>query len=107
MRRSHRRKLSYIPCPSVQTTLPSLVLAVARGIVTDSDALRAREALDRELEEIERDSAALSDALTAGRLQQQRLVDAQGLLGVLRSKLDERFNSQKRAEIARCLVRLS
>lgn len=82
-----------------------LTLAVARGIVTDDDALRAQETLTRELADLEKQETQLTDAHAETESHQRRLLDAQGLLAALRVRLDEGLSPDKRAEIARCLVR--
>lgn len=82
-----------------------LTLAVARGIVTDDDALRARESLMRELADLEKQGAELNSARSETQSHNRRLLDAQELLAALRLRLDEGFSPEKRAEIARCLVR--
>jgi site-specific DNA recombinase len=82
-----------------------LVLAVARGIVTDRDALRARETLESEFAELEKEASELSGSQATADIHRKRLLDTHDLLTALHEKLEEGFSPEKRAEIARCLVR--
>ncbi|MDQ3665405.1 MAG: recombinase family protein [Acidobacteriota bacterium] len=82
-----------------------LTLAVARGVVTDEDAMRARETLGREFASLEKEGIELNDARNENDSQRKRLLDVQDLLTALRERLHEGFSPQKRSEIARCLVR--
>jgi site-specific DNA recombinase len=82
-----------------------LALAVARGVLSDTDALLARETLEREAARIETEAARHAAAgveVTVGR---RRVAEAKELLERLRERIDRGVSPQLRAEVMRLLVR--
>lgn len=82
-----------------------LTLAVARGVVSDDDARRASEALAKEFLELERESLELNSARGEADSHKRQMLDAKAVLASLRERLEAGFSPEKKAEIARCLVR--
>lgn len=99
-----RRKLEALRTKNTEAR-DRLTLAVARGVVTDIDAIRARDALTSEASEIEKQLRDIDDSYTRRVAERRRLLDAEALLHALRDKLDQGLTRETKAELVRCLVR--
>jgi site-specific DNA recombinase len=82
-----------------------LALAVARGVLVESEVLSARAVLDKELLRLEDEERNLLQTEGAAESHRRQMLDAQTLLMSLRVQIEKGFTTQKRMELTRYLVR--
>jgi hypothetical protein len=82
-----------------------LTMAVAKGIVSDADALAAFDELTREADALAATEAEIQNAALSRTRHAQRITSARELLELLKRKLEDGLSGEKRAELARRLIR--
>ncbi|HUE83335.1 MAG TPA: recombinase family protein [Pyrinomonadaceae bacterium] len=82
-----------------------LALAVARGVVSDTDAQLAFAELTREAEGLDNRQSIMERTQAHEFAQQRQIVNAEALLRTLRERLERGFTPAKRSELARQLVK--
>lgn len=102
--RQRQKKLETLRRKNVEAR-DRLVLAVARGVVSEMDALRARDTLMSEAQEIDKQLRDLEDVSNRRASERRRLFGAESLLRTLRARLDQGVSLETKAELVRCLVR--
>lgn len=99
-----RKRIEHLKVKNLEAR-KCLALAIARGIITDEEAQLARDALAKELTELERERADFDRTTNETESHRKQVVDAQTLLRGLRKQLEQGFAPEKKSEIARRLVR--
>jgi site-specific DNA recombinase len=82
-----------------------LALAVARGVLSDSDALLARDTLEKESARIESEATRRAAARAEETINRRALAEAKELLDKLRARIEQGISPQLRAEVMRLLVK--
>jgi site-specific DNA recombinase len=82
-----------------------LTMAVANGIVSDDDARTAFEELRREADSLATAEAQLQNQAQAQTEHSRRMINARELLEVLKQKLEGGLSHEKKAELARRLIK--
>lgn len=82
-----------------------LTMAVANGVVSDVDALAAFAELTREAEALENAEIAMMQAVNNRSAHQRQVIGAREMLQALKTRLNEGLELEKKAELARRLIR--
>jgi hypothetical protein len=82
-----------------------LIMALARGIITDRDAQVGFDELTREAEILTKTETELQESQTQEGAARKRIMDAEALLLALRKRLDQGLTPEKKLQITQRLVK--